>query len=311
MAKNFDCQLRPDDFSRLLAEIHKNKNCDVYDAFASTGEISNYLSVINPRWHFTTESLIQDPDYLIHKYILAGCDNCDASRSYALSPEPFISKESFDLSFALYEPLAVSKKAIETKSMIELKGHFDPRRIDLDTIPKNKYIDHAVLQHLVWSIKKDGLAVAFVGRGALQRQEEEKSRKHLIDNNLVDAVIQLPTKLINARTVDLFAIILRKNKTKSDVLFIDASSFFERDTRRNRLVNEDEIALLLKKRQNKAGICKLVSQRQLVDKNWSLNVATYIEPQRTSSLNESVEDVLEKLKKQQKITNDLYKKLFN
>lgn len=146
----------------------------------------------------------------------------------------------------------------------------------------------------------------------MQRIEEAKSRKFLIENNHVDAVIQLPTSLISARTVDLFALVFRKNKQTDDIVFIDASSYFNRDIKRNRLIREDEIANILTSRKNIPDICQVITNGQveklsLIDEttnesNFSLNVAAYISRSKKiidpTSINE-LTDELNLIKKPQ------------
>ncbi|KAF7764688.1 hypothetical protein PCIT_b0736 [Pseudoalteromonas citrea] len=322
-AKGFDFQLRPDDFSRLIASIVKsNEKLKVYDAMASTGEVSNYLAQLNPHWHFTTESLLQNPYYLVHKFVLAGNDDCVVSQSYSLNSTPFVKASTFDLAFALYEPTAVRKSASpkvkKSKEGGSLSGHYDPKRIDLNII-STQYNDHALIQHLIWSINETGIAIAFVGRGALQRIEEAKSRHYLVQNNYVDAVIQLPTSLISARTVDLFAVILRKNKQTDDIVFIDASTYFDRDIKRNKLVREDEIATILAERKNITDICQVVTNGQVeelsrVDEatnesNFSLNVASYISRSKQFVDPTLINELIDELSLIQENSNQLFNKL--
>lgn len=322
-AKGFDFQLRPDDFSRLIASIVKsNEKIAVYDAMASTGELSNYLAQLNPHWHFTTESQLQNPYYLVHKFVLARNDDCIVSQSYSLNSTPFIEASTFDLAFALYEPTAVRKasgsKVKKSREGGSLSGHYDPKRIDLDIIP-SQYNDHALIQHLIWSINETGIAIAFLGRGALQRIEEAKSRKFLIENNFVDAVIQLPTSLISARTVDLFALILRKNKQSDDIVFIDASSYFNRDIKRNKLVRENEIANILAARKNIPDICQIVTNGQVEEfsriddatneSNFSLNVASYISRSKQFVDPTLIDELIDELALVQGKTNQLFDKL--
>ncbi|WP_394225963.1 N-6 DNA methylase [Pseudoalteromonas spongiae] len=322
-AKTFDFQLRPDDFSRLIASIVKSsKKLAVYDAMASTGELSNYLAQLNPHWHFTTESLLQNPYYLIHKFVIAGNDDSLVSQSYSLNSTPLIKPSTFDLAFALYEPTAVRKsvssKVKKSREGGSLSGHYDPKRIDLDIISP-QYNDHALIQHLLWSINKSGVAIAFVGRGALQRIEEAKSRKYLIENNYVDAVIQLPTSLINARTVDLFAVILRKNKQTDDIVFIDVSSYFNRDIKRNKLVREGEIATILAERKSIPDISQVITNKQveelsLIDEtkkesNFSLSVSAYIRRSKKFIDPTSIDELIDELGLIQDNTNQLFEKL--
>ena len=69
---------------------------------------------------------------------------------------------------------------------------------------------------------------------------ERKIRKYLIDNNYVDAVIQLPADLFFGTTIATCIIVLKKSKTDSSVLFIDASAEFKRMGNKNKLTAENQ-----------------------------------------------------------------------
>jgi type I restriction-modification system DNA methylase subunit len=307
-AKNFDYELRPDDFSRFISAIATGDNLRAYDALASTGEISNYLASKNPHWHYTIESVVQNPQYLMHKSVLAGTDDPFIFPTYALSPEPHITQGTFDLSYSLFEPRVISKSDSNKSKFIPLKKTFDPNRIKRELIP-SKYLEHALIQHLIWSIKPDGMAIAFIGKGPLQRQGEKEARQFLLENNYIDAVIQLPPSLISAKTVDLYALIFKKNRTKGDVLFVNASEFYERDTKRNRLINEHEIATIIENRQDVIGISKSVSVEHIIFNECMLNVTSYVKPIKPKSIGESIGELSQELFDQQTITDELLKKL--
>lgn len=310
LSADFDCQIIPDDFSRLLAALHKSDSCNVYDAMAKTGEISTFLSAINPSWTFTTESIMQSSEYIADKFVIAGCLNARVSQSYALSAKTLITQSEFDFSFALYEPTGLRKSDKSKQDEGRLAGFFHPNRIDNET-SELRYREHALIQHLLWSISDTGIAVAIVGRGPLQRQEEILARQKLIHGNFVDAVIQLPPRLINARTVVLYALIIRKNKSNDDVLFIDASTFYERSIRRNRLVNEDKIAKIFKARESVEGVAKVVCRSDILNNFCFLNVASYLST-LTSTLNESsLDKALIELTYHQKKTTEIYDKLMS
>ncbi|MDE7433976.1 MAG: N-6 DNA methylase, partial [Mycoplasmoidaceae bacterium] len=53
---------------------------------------------------------------------------------------------------------------------------------------------------------------------------EQKIRKYLIDNNFVDAVIQLPSNLFYGTSISTCILVLKKSKSNNDVIFIDASN---------------------------------------------------------------------------------------
>ena len=73
---------------------------------------------------------------------------------------------------------------------------------------------------------------------------EQKIRKYLIDNNYVDAVIQLPPDLFFGTTIATCIIVLKKSKTDNAVLFIDGSAEFVRRGNKNKLSDANQQRML-------------------------------------------------------------------
>lgn len=80
-----------------------------------------------------------------------------------------------------------------------------------------------------------------MGKGPLHRKIETENRNQLLALNAVDAVIELPTKIVTPKTPKLYALIIKKNRTNDTVTFIDASESYDNAGRKNTLVNIDSI----------------------------------------------------------------------
>lgn len=65
-----------------------------------------------------------------------------------------------------------------------------------------------------------------------------------MDNNYVDAVIQLPPDLFFGTTIATCIIVLKKSKADNAILFIDASGEFVRQGNKNKLTDENQAAIL-------------------------------------------------------------------
>ena len=82
----------------------------------------------------------------------------------------------------------------------------------------------------------DGTAAIVEFPGVLYRGgAEQKIRKYLVENNFVDAVIQLPPDLFFGTTIATCIIVLKKSKNDDSVLFVDASALFTRMGNKNKL----------------------------------------------------------------------------
>lgn len=113
------------------------------------------------------------------------------------------------------------------------------RRFHRGIPPKSKG-DYAFITHMIETIVEDkGKVGVVVPLGVLFRGGSEgKIRKKLIEENLLDAVIGLPSNLFYGVGIPVALMLFKKGRRKTDVLFIEASREFEKDTPQNKLKEE-------------------------------------------------------------------------
>lgn len=109
-------------------------------------------------------------------------------------------------------------------------------------IPPNSKGEYAFILHMLASaLENKGRVGVIAGQGVLFRKGVESDiRKKIIENNLLEAVISLPSNLLYDTSIP-FAILLF-NKGRGDntgVLFIDAGREFGQDKRKNFLTQEN------------------------------------------------------------------------
>lgn len=149
--------------------------------------------------------------------------------------------------------------------------------------PKSK-ADLAFTMHMLSWLAVDGTAAIVEFPGVLYRGgAEKKIRKYLIDNNYVDAVIQLPPDLFFGTTIATCIIVLKKAKTSNDVLFIDASAQFERHGNKNKLMpaHQDAILDLFTEREEVQYTTKVVSNEDIGANDYNIAVSSYVEQEDT------------------------------
>lgn len=111
----------------------------------------------------------------------------------------------------------------------------DPRYAGFGLAPKTK-ADFAFLLHDLYHLKPDGIMAIVLPHGVLFRGgEEEKIRRNLIEKNHVDAIIGLPANVFFGTGIPTIIMILRQNRDRDDVLFIDASKQFVKAGKQNKL----------------------------------------------------------------------------
>lgn len=149
--------------------------------------------------------------------------------------------------------------------------------------PKSK-ADLAFSMHILSWLAVNGTAAIVEFPGVLYRGgAEQKIRKYLIDNNYVDAVIQLPADLFFGTTIATCIIVLKKSKTDNSVLFINASDEFKRLGNKNKLTpdNQQNILMALDVRDDEDHFAKLVSNEDIAANDYNISVSSYVEAEDT------------------------------
>lgn len=168
--------------------------------------------------------------------------------------------------------------------------------------PKSK-ADLAFIMHSLAWLAPNGIAAIVCFPGIMYRGgAEQKIRKYLVDNNYVDAIIQLPGNLFFGTSIATCIMVLKKAKTDSDVLFIDATNECVKVTNNNKLTPEniEKIASQVQSRENVDHFAKLVSRDDIEANDYNLSVSTYVEQEDTrekidiKELNASLKEIVAK-----------------
>lgn len=149
--------------------------------------------------------------------------------------------------------------------------------------PKSK-ADLAFTMHMMSWLAVNGTAAIVEFPGVLYRGgAEKKIRKYLVDNNYVDAVIQLPADLFFGTTIATCILVLKKSKTTNDVLFIDASDQFKRLGNKNKLLPEHQATVLevFTERKDRDHVAKVVSNEEIGKNDYNIAVSSYVEAEDT------------------------------
>jgi len=107
---------------------------------------------------------------------------------------------------------------------------------------------------------------------------EQKIRKYMIDNNFVDTVIQLPPDLFFGTSIATCILVLKKNKTDNNILFIDASEECVRNTNKNKLSDDNinNIVNLLKDRKSFENKSYLATYDEVKENDYNISVNSYL-----------------------------------
>jgi type I restriction enzyme M protein len=149
--------------------------------------------------------------------------------------------------------------------------------------PKSK-ADLAFTMHILSWLAVNGTAAIVEFPGVLYRGgAEQRIRQYLIDNNYVDAVIQLPADLFFGTTIATCIIVLKKSKKDNSVLFIDASGEFKRVGNKNKLTpdHQQSVLMTLEGRLEEPHYSALVSNADIAINSYNIAVSSYVEAEDT------------------------------
>lgn len=155
----------------------------------------------------------------------------------------------------------------------------DPRFSPAGVLAPKSKADLAFTMHMLSWLSTSGTAAIVEFPGVLYRGgAEQKIRKYLIDNNYVDAVIQLPPDLFFGTTIATCIVVLKKSKKDNKTLFIDASAEFVRGGSKNKLTeaNRHKILDAFSSREDVAYFAKLVDNKTISENDYNIAVSSYV-----------------------------------
>ena len=139
--------------------------------------------------------------------------------------------------------------------------------------------DFAFLLHGFHFLGKEGTMAIILPHGVLFRGgAEERIRTKLLKDNNIDTVIGLPSNLFFSTGIPVCILVLKKCKKYDDVLFINASEYFEKGKRQNRLLPEhiEKIVDTYQYRTEEARYSRRVSMEEIEKNDYNLNISRYV-----------------------------------
>ena len=175
---------------------------------------------------------------------------------------------------------------------IQWIGSDDPTLINDDRFapagvlaPKSK-ADFAFVLHALSYLSSKGRAAIVCFPGIFYRGgAEQKIRKYLVDNNLIETVISVAPNLFFGTSIAVNILVLSKHKTDNTTQFIDASGegFFKKESNTNMLTDKhiDEIMKLFHSKEDVPNKAKSVDNKLIAENEYNLSVTSYVEAEDT------------------------------
>ena len=161
-------------------------------------------------------------------------------------------------------------------------------RYEYGVAPASK-ADYAFLLHDLYHVKPDGIMTIVLPHGVLFRgkagkdgaagESEYEIRKNLIENNKIDTIIGLPANIFFGTGTPTIIIVLKPTKKTDDVLIIDASKYFTKEGKQNKLQASDikRIVDTVIERKTVNKFSRVVSKDEIRNNDYNLNIPRYVD----------------------------------
>lgn len=150
-------------------------------------------------------------------------------------------------------------------------------------IPPRGYADLAFLQHMLAVLKQDGKAGVVLPHGTLFRSGTEGNiRQGLLEADLVEGIVGLPSALFYNTGIPASIWILNKNKTeaqKGKVIIIDASNDYKEGKNQNELESNHikKIVDAYNAATNIDKYMRVVAVKEIAENDYNLNISRFID----------------------------------
>lgn len=179
-------------------------------------------------------------------------------------------------------------------------------------LPPKKNANFAWLQHMVSKLSQNGKMACILANGSLSAGGQEREiRKNLIENDLVDCILSMPSNLFYTVTVPCSIWIINRNKKqKGKTLFVNATNLGTMVTRRLRELSESDIKKISEayhnyqrgsNYENIKGFCYLATLDEIKANDYVLTPGRYV------GVEDSNEDDIPFDEKMKTITSELSK----
>lgn len=112
-------------------------------------------------------------------------------------------------------------------------------------IPPQNNANYAWIEHMISKLSPKGIAGFVLANGSMSTstKAEAEIRKNIVEAGLVDCIVTMPPNLFYTVTIPVCLWFISKNKDnrKNKVLFIDARKLGFMETRKHRVMTDDEI----------------------------------------------------------------------
>src|SRR5690606_34316173 len=141
-----------------------------------------------------------------------------------------------------------------------------------------RYIENFLIDKGIQSLNENGQLITVFPLSFLfgRSEREKKLKKWLVQNNLVDTVIVLPSGLLSVTSIPVCIVILKRySKHPGYVRMVDASEFFTKDGPRKKTLNDQDLYQLINIGSENEFL-RYVSASEISENHYNLTPSRYL-----------------------------------
>lgn len=145
-------------------------------------------------------------------------------------------------------------------------------------LKSTSYGDYAILLKMLDSLDYNGKMAIILPHGVLFRNSEKEVRKELVEKGYIKAIIGLPENLFFDNRLSVIIMILSKEKSQDDILFIDASQEYLnlRKTYKIPDMSIKKIVTTYKNKKEENGFSHIATKEEIRSNEYNLTIKKYI-----------------------------------
>lgn len=253
----------PQEITKLMAFILNKENCtSIYDPFCGTASLANELSSYSPNTQFEGQELNHRTALYARVNLEAtygsdfGLHVCDSTIHW--------SNKHFD-AVASCPPFNLRLSTDQQRGIANLLPHIYCSSIE------------EMLLNAPFSINKAKLSMVLTTTGFCFRGAnggiDYESRRHLVEQNLLDTIIALPSNILYGTSIPCVMVICKRFRKEDDpITFIHADDYYLGDRRKRTLDVNRLIDMMKTTRED----CVKVKLSEVRNYDYNLNPSLYV-----------------------------------
>ena len=183
-------------------------------------------------------------------------------------------------------------------------------------VPSDSNANFAWLQHMIWHLSPKGKIGMVLANGSLSSQQsnEGEIRKNIIEDDLVECIVAMPTQLFYRTQIPVCLWFLSRDKKQSGkTLFIDARNLGKMEDRNLRILEKEDIKKIADTYnyfvegtlEEEKGFCAIATTKEIKEQDYILTPGRYVGIEEKVDDGESFDEKMLKLTSE---LSDLFKK---